>query len=293
MRISGWLSALFSLSLLGAGSYCFADLNDLLKPVPGAVGPRGSSSKQTVSTGQKEDVLGLNSGPLKSSASPADGDGVSQKASQKLVTESELIAAIEKDFPRRFPFKGELKISLARPWTPLKMPGSDFFAECIQIAGNSLTSNMSFTLRVVSDGKIVGEWPMQVRVELWQDCWISSQRIEKGTVLEFGLLSQKRMDVLREFVAPLTIDQDFQGFEVNQPVQAGRPLTRRDIVERTVVKKGQLVDAVASEGGLNIRMRAMAMEAGPAGAVIRVRNIDSQKEFVAQVLNENQVQVRF
>jgi flagella basal body P-ring formation protein FlgA len=152
---------------------------------------------------------------------------------------------------------------------------------------------MSFTLRVVSDGKIVGEWPMQVRVELWQDCWISSQRIEKGTVLEFGLLSQKRMDVLREFVAPLTIDQDFQGFEVNQPVQAGRPLTRRDIVERTVVKKGQLVDAVASEGGLNIRMRAMAMEAGPAGAVIRVRNIDSQKEFVAQVLNENQVQVRF
>jgi flagella basal body P-ring formation protein FlgA len=53
------------------------------------------------------------------------------------------------------------------------------------------------------------------------------------------------------------------------------------------------VDAVASEGGLNIRMRAIAVEGGPAGAVIRVRNLDSQKEFVAQVLNENQVQVRF
>lgn len=281
MRCSNWLSALILLPLLGQGSFCYADLNDLLKPVPGAVGHRGAESGRPVQPG------------LKGALAHGESENAQQKADQKLVTESELIAAIEKDFPRRFPFKGELKVSLSRPWLPLKLPGSDFFAECIQIAGNGLTSNMAFTLRVVSDGKIVGEWPMQVRVELWQDVWISSQRIEKGTVLESELLSQKRMDVLREFIAPLTVDVDLQGFEVNQPVQAGRPISRRDIVERTLVKKGQLVDAVASEGGLNIRMRAMAMEAGPAGAVIRVRNIDSQKEFVAQVLNENQVQVRF
>jgi flagella basal body P-ring formation protein FlgA len=147
---------------------------------------------------------------------------------------------------------------------------------------------MGFTLRVVSDGKIVGEWPIQVRVELWQDVWVSTQRIDRGMVLDSGLLTQKRLDVLREFVMPLTVDQDLQGFEVNQTVQSGRPITRREIVEKTVVKKGQLV-----EGGLNIRMRAIAVEGGPAGAVIRVRNLDSQKEFVAQVLNENQVQVRF
>jgi flagella basal body P-ring formation protein FlgA len=266
------------LSLLGTAERSYADLNDLLKPVPGAVGLRDSVSK-------------ARGGSLSVDASAKDSSG--QQAEQKMLTEAELITAIEKDFPRRFPIKGDLKVSLSRPWAPVKLPGPDFFAECIQIAGNSLASNMGFTLRVVSDGKIVGEWPMQVRVELWQDVWVSTQRIERGMVLESGLLSQKRLDVLREFVTPLTVDQDLQGFEVNQTVQSGRPITRREIVEKTLVKKGQLVDAVASEGGLNIRMRAMAMEAGPAGAVIRVRNIDSQKEFVAQVLNENQVQVRF
>jgi flagella basal body P-ring formation protein FlgA len=277
MNSSGHLT-LACLSLFGTVGISYADLNDLLKPVPGAVGLRDSASK-------------AQAGSLNADA-PAK-DSSSQQAEQKTLTEAELIAAIEKDFPRRFPIKGELKVSLSRPWAPVKLPGPDFFAECIQIAGNSLASNMAFTLRVVSDGKIVGEWPMQVRVELWQDVWVSTQRIERGMVLESGLLSQKRLDVLREFVTPLTVDQDLQGFEVNQTVQSGRPITRREIVEKTVVKKGQLVDAVASEGGLNIRMRAMAMEAGPAGAVIRVRNIDSQKEFVAQVLNENQVQVRF
>jgi flagella basal body P-ring formation protein FlgA len=40
-------------------------------------------------------------------------------------------------------------------------------------------------------------------------------------------------------------------------------------------------------------MRAVAVEGGPAGAVIRVRNMDTRKEFFAQVINENQVQVRF
>ena len=277
MNSSGHLMLVF-LSLLGTVGSAYADLNDLLKPVPGAVGLRDSASK-------------ARAGSLNAEASARNSSP--QQADQKTLTESELIAAIEKDFPRRFPIKGELKVSLSRPWAPVNLPGTDFFAECIQIAGNSLASNMAFTLRVVSDGKIVGEWPMQVRVELWQEVWVSTQRIERGTVLESGLLSQKRLDVLREFVTPLTVDQDLQGFEVNQTVQSGRPITRREIVEKTVVKKGQLVDAVASEGGLNIRMRAMAMEAGPAGAVIRVRNIDSQKEFVAQVLNENQVQVRF
>ena len=293
MRGKKWLSTLIVLSLLSQGSQCDADLNDLLKPVPGAVAPRGADLKRSPNVGGKEDQAESISQVTKSAISEGESENVLQKTPQKLVTEAELIAAIEKDFPRRFPIKGELKVSLARPWAPLKLPGPDFFAECIQIAGNSLASNMGFTLRVVSDGKIVGEWPMQVRVELWQDVWVSTQRIDRGMVLEPGLLSQKRLDVLREFVTPLTVDQDLQGFEVNQTVQSGRPITRREIVERTVVKKGQLVDAVASEGGLSIRMRAMAMEAGPAGAVIRVRNIDSQKEFVAQVLNENQVQVRF
>ena len=275
MNSSGHL-ILACLSLFGTVGISYADLNDLLKPVPGAVGLRDSASK-TRAGSLNADVR----------------DSLPPQSEQKMITEADLIAAIEKDFPRRFPIKGELKVSLSRPWAPVKLPGPDFFAECIQIAGNSLGSNMAFTLRVVSDGKIVGEWPMQVRVELWQEVWVSTQRIERGMVLEPSLLSQKRLDVLREFVTPLTVDQDLQGFEVNQTVQSGRPITRREIVEKTVVKKGQLVDAVASEGGLNIRMRAMAMEAGPAGAVIRVRNIDSQKEFVAQVLNENQVQVRF
>ena len=79
--------------------------------------------------------------------------------------------------------------------------------------------------------------------------WIASQRLDKATVLETSLLSQRRLDVLREFVAPLTVDQEDQGFEVNQPVQAGRPLTRRDMGEKAGGKEGTLADGGATGGG--------------------------------------------
>jgi flagella basal body P-ring formation protein FlgA len=281
----------------GAVLPVLADLNDLLKPVPGAqsvktpVRERANPAPETVKQGvtTRPEAVPVSAGTGSSSVSTA----VISSVASKELAENELVDAIQKDLLRRFPSLGELKVNLSRPWRPLVLASPDFFAECLQLPGNGLGSNMSFSVRIVSGGRILGEFPVQARVELWQEVWVSSQRLDKGQVLDRGMLNTVKLDVLREYVPPLTVDQDYVGFELSQPLTAGRPLTRRDIVERTVVKRGQIVEAVASEGPIRIRMRAQAMEAGPAGAVIRVKNVDSQKEFIAQVINENQVQVRF
>ena len=210
-----------------------------------------------------------------------------------LLTDGELLAAIEKDLPKRYAIQGELRVSLARPWVALQLQSSDFFAECVQLPPSGLASNMPVIVRGVSGGKIVGEWPLQLKVQVWQDAWVAPQRFERGQVLSRGMLTVQKMDILREPNPLITEEQDISGFELAQAVQQGRPITRRDLVERTLVKKGQFVDAIANEGALSLRMRAVAVEGGPAGAVIRVRNLDTRKEFFAQVINENQVQVRF
>jgi len=41
---------------------------------------------------------------------------------------------------------------------------------------------------------------------------------------------------------------EIAGMELAQAVQQGRPVSRRDLVERSLVKRGQFVDAVANEG---------------------------------------------
>ena len=275
----GRLLLLAAFSLWATGPMAFADFNTLLAPVSGA-------PKRSVPPAAAPAAPAL-------VAPPAAGIAPALAQAPLLLTDGELLSAIERDLPKRYAIQGELRVSLARPWVALQLQSPDFFAECVQLPPSGLASNMPVIVRGVSGGKIVGEWPLQLKVQVWQDAWVAPQRFERGQVLSRGMLTIQKMDILREPNPLITEEQDISGFELAQAVQQGRPITRRDLVERTVVKKGQFVDAIGNEGALSLRMRAVAVEGGPAGAVIRVRNVDTRKEFFAQVINENQVQVRF
>jgi flagella basal body P-ring formation protein FlgA len=281
--------ALVLVPVLGAASEASADLGKLLEPVAGATLGRPGASVE-----RSEEGSAGQSGARNSVALQRGGVAriIRTEASQQL-TEWELVQGIQNDLPKRYDIQGDLRVTLVRKWTPLQLPASDFFAECVQLPPTGLASNMNIVVRGVSGGRIVGEWPLQVRVELHQKSWVASQRLESGQVLENGLVTVQTIDVLRESTPPIAADRDLTGFELAQPVSKGKPISRRDLVERSLVKRGQFVDAFAGEGGLSIRMRAVALEGGPAGAVIRVKNLDSKKEFYGQVINENQVQVRF
>ncbi len=276
---SGWLLLLAAVSLWETAPMACADLNRLLEPVPGA-------QRRVAPAADPQALRVAPTGVVRE-------EGAQRPQAPLLLTEGELLAGIEKDLPKRYSISGELRVSLTRPWVALQLTAPDFFAECVQLPPTGLASNMPVIVRGVSGGKIIGEWPLQLKVQVWQDAWVAPQKLERGMVLNRGTLTVQKIDVLREIYPVIPEDQDPSGFELAQSVQQGKPVTRRDLVERTLVKKGQFVDAVANEGALSVRMRAVAIEGGPAGAVIRVRNMDTRKEFFAQVINENQVQVRF
>lgn len=286
-----WLFS--ALSFLGTASLAFADLSKLLEPVGGAtLGRPGALSDKP------EDPAGVpgssaRTGGLVPRVPSGPVARIIQTETPQKLTELELVQGIQNDLPKRYDIQGELRVTLQRRWAPLQLPASDFFAECVQLPPTGLASSMNVLVRGVSGGKIVGEWPLQIKVELFQKVWVATQRLESGQLLERGLVVAQPVDVLRETVPPIPAERDLAGFELAQGVPKGRAVTRRDLVERALVKRGQFVDAFAGEGGLSVRMRALAMEGGAAGAVIRVKNLDTKKEFYAQVINENQVQVRF
>ena len=60
-----------------------------------------------------------------------------------------------------------------------------------------------------------------------------------------------------------------------------------------MVRKGELVDVVVREGALSISMKAMATRAGALGDIVAVRNLQSKREFPAEVIDEKTVQVFF
>ena len=53
------------------------------------------------------------------------------------------------------------------------------------------------------------------------------------------------------------------------------------------------VEAFAQAGQFGVRMKALAMENGAAGDLIKLQNLESRKEFHGQVTHESKVQIHF
>ena len=204
-----------------------------------------------------------------------------------------LLREIEKELGARFGVTGELKLTLVRPWTGVQMPADDFNVTVTDAPPDGLASSFIVRVKVVSAAETVGEWSLAVRAQLLQEMWAATGRLERGQSLDRSALTVQKVDVLRDRQPFISAEVDPATLETAQPITAPRLLLRRDVAERPLVRKGQMVEVVARNGLLAISMKALALEAGPAGALIRLRNLESHKEFSGQITHESTVQVQF
>ncbi len=204
-----------------------------------------------------------------------------------------LLHEVEMELTKRFGVNGELRLSFVRPWVSVTLPAPDFSVTVTDAPKDGLASSFMVKVRVVSAAEEVGEWTLPVRAQLVQEMWAASGRIERGQPLSRSLLVVQKVDVLRDRQAFIPAETDPATLETAQAITSPRLLVRHDLAERPLVRKGQVVEVVARQGLLAVSMKALALEAGPAGALIRLRNIQSQKEFSGQILNESKVQVQF
>jgi flagella basal body P-ring formation protein FlgA len=173
------------------------------------------------------------------------------------------------------------------------LPGKDCDITLTDYPADGVTSAFNVTFKVVSGGIQVGEWQIDLRAQLWQSVWVTQSRLERGQSLDRSMLNDQKIDALRNPQTYLCDDVDPDGYDVAQGVGAGVPIAKEDVIERPVIHRGDVVDVIATEGLLDIRMKALALEDGGINALIKLRNLDSNKEFDAQILNENEVRVHF
>lgn len=214
-------------------------------------------------------------------------------APESLLTSERLTAELEKELATRLAVTGELKLTLGRPWEALRLPADDLFLAITEFPAGGVSGAFFIRVKASSGGAVIAEWQLPIRAQLWQEVWVAATRLERGQALDRTLLGVQKVDVLRERNPLIPAETDPSSFDVTQSIPAGRALTRRDIVERPVVHKGQVVEVIGQNGALNISMKALALESGAAGDLIKLRNLESRKEFSGQILHESKVQVHF
>ena len=207
------------------------------------------------------------------------------------LTRELLLSSLSRDLLAHFSVDGELQLELMRPWTPPSRVASDWQVEILEFPAMPATS-MLVRCRVLADGEQLDQTTFVLRASLWRDAWVTRQPLTAGTIFDATLLESRRTDVLRERdVLPSAVGGRTYVFA--RAVPAGRMLTWRDIGRRPLVKKGEVVEVVASEGPLIITLKGVAMENGADGDTVMVRNPESRKDFPARVVEEKRVEVRF
>lgn len=222
---------------------------------------------------------------------PAENGSSSSRANAHVLRGEDLLGVLQKQLAEHFHTSGDLKLELLRPFPPVKLPDSAFDVAITDFPGAGLTNAFLLRVKVTSLGEPAGEWQIALGAQLWQEVWVAQARLDRGKPLDRALLTVQKVDVLRDRQAFLPAEVDPTTYDVAQSIAPGRAVTRRDISERPIIRKDQVVEVVAVNRSLTIHMKAQALENGAANAVIKLRNLDNRKEFNAQVINENQVRV--
>ena len=276
MRIVSILFASFSLSAL-----LQADVTRLLPPLDlGALQP--------VRTAVTRSGF-ISSGP----SIPSSYTASISKVKGLVTLDAELLEKkIASVLSHRYQASGYVLARLSREWKPLNVP-VDWEFKFQQSIPDELSANAFVRFSISSDGLDLGEWGYPVKCSQMVDVAVAKVPLNRGNRITPDLFSSSVMDALGSGANCVLSDARLNGYQVASSLKPGTVLKWSHLSKVTLVRKGQVVNVFASGKGIFVEMKGQAMEDGVEGSFVRIRNISSNREFQAKVLNETSVKVYF
>ncbi len=287
MRTDTLILAAFTIAsatgLQGSLDEILTPLPTLAEKKPVFVAPKPSEVKAAV---QAEN---LESTPVETAAAKSDSEEVEVIP----ISEGDLLQAIEDSVHDHFRPATRVSLEPLRAMPKLSSYSQPFNVQLSRLPGRLSSNTMFLSVQVENEKGVIGKWDIPFRPRLYSEVWFTRTYLRKGELASAADLEPRKVDLLLEPNA-IAADRDvLLKHEYSRDVRPGEPLEWNDLVERSLVRKGQVVDVVAYQGMIGITMRAKAQQDGVRGDVVFLRNIESAKEFTGTVIDEGRVEVTF
>lgn len=284
--------SIFVRLVLGVGIAVFifasavrASLEDILAPLP-------VESVASVSPEGIQPVLSINSYPKQVATQVTHAQKEERYAKDSILT-SDVHESVTRELQATLRPSGDLTLVPLRDLPDLSSYSQPFEVNLVTIPNRLTRGNVLVGFQVENEKGILGEWSIPFRVHLFSEVWFPRTHLSRGEIATPSDFESRQVDLLAEPNAvPATLESLFR-HEYSRDITPGKPLGWADLVERSLVRRGDVVEVSAVNGLLAITMRAVARQDGSDGDLILLRNLDSAKEFSARVIGENRVEVIF
>jgi flagellar basal body P-ring formation protein FlgA len=209
------------------------------------------------------------------------------------VDQLDLLAELERQFSDRVEPAGRLRLLPVSRLPELPSTAVLPLVELVESPARIASSSVLLRFRLLDGERLLGLHAVTFRVQVLAEVWIPAERLTPGTVLGAAEVETREVDLVRESRAVVADPALFGRYEITRTTSPDRPLTWNDLAPRALVRKGQLVDVVASGGLLSVAMKGQATRSAALGEVVVIRNLESKREFSAEVIDENKVRVHF
>ena len=210
---------------------------------------------------------------------------------ENLLSEHDLISALESALVHRLALKGRVELTSVGRLPVIKLGDEPLDIDLVENPQQLSGSGIVLRYEVLRSGIPAGEWSGIFRCRHLAEVWVPTRRLEGGEVLLPENFETREVDLIRNAKAVVADERQLSRYELARAVYPGRPIAWTDLTPRALVRKGELVDVVVREGFLSISMKALAVGTGSLGDVVAVRNLQSKREFPAEVIDEKTVQV--
>ena len=204
----------------------------------------------------------------------------------------ELELWIEDELISHYGLRGRLEVEALDRFDPVEFDWSEDEISIVSRLPYKLINRMLLKIEIINDGE-KSTHLVDTKIENWVSVFVSKEQKGRGALIEMDEVTVIEIDALKEYRSYVGPPIDLSKYEVKTQLSANRPVQWNQVKLRPIVRKGQIVEAVASEGVLTVTMKAQALENGNLGDFIRLRNLQSSKEVQGQVVNEKLLKVYF
>ncbi len=210
----------------------------------------------------------------------------------RVLTEADALKLLTETLQKKYvKNKGELELTFTQPWDAPTLTSEPLTVKILELPTAGVTPAFIIRFQLGTTNGTVGTWQASLQAHVWRDVWVARTSLARGQLISEADVAHDRRDVLSLYEALAEFSTEDTSLELANTVLAGNIIYARNLRARAVLHRGQMADAILSDGALNIMMKVEVLEDGAPGQVVRIRNPVSLRNLSGKVINDQTVAI--